>query len=174
VQPVLHKLFIFLMAVLVIVPSAVAGTSSGLAQVKQATQQFRSLGTAKTAGYGILVDAKKIACIDVPGTGGMGVHYVNGKLVGDAAVTAAKPEALVYQPAAGGAMKLVAVEYVVFKAKWDAAHATPPSLFGRPFSLTAKPNRFGLPAFYSLHAWIYKNNPMGTFSPWNPRVTCTA
>jgi hypothetical protein len=161
VQPVLHKLFIFLMAVLVIVPSAVAGTSSGLAQVKQATQQFRSLGTAKTAGYGILVDAKKIACIDMPGTG-------------DAAVTAAKPEALVYQPAAGGAMKLVAVEYVVFKAKWDAAHATPPSLFGRPFSLTAKPNRFGLPAFYSLHAWIYKNNPMGTFSPWNPRVTCTA
>jgi len=169
---VLHKLLVILAAALVIVPSALAGTSSDLAQVKQATQQYRSLGAAKTAGYGILVDAKKIACIDMPGTGGMGVHYVNGKLVGDATVTASKPEALVYQPAAGGAKHLVAVEYVVFKSKWDAAHAAPPSLFGRPFSLTPKPNRFGLPAFYSLHAWIYKNNPMGTFSPWNPTVTC--
>ncbi len=33
-------------------------------------------------------------------------------------------------------------------------------------------NRFGLPAFYSLHAWIWKHNPSGTFEPWNPQVQC--
>ena len=33
-------------------------------------------------------------------------------------------------------------------------------------------NRFGLPAFYSLHAWIWKHNPSGTFSMWNPNVSC--
>jgi hypothetical protein len=33
-------------------------------------------------------------------------------------------------------------------------------------------NRFGLPAFYSLHAWVWKHNPRGTFEPWNPAVRC--
>jgi hypothetical protein len=44
--------------------------------------------------------------------------------------------------------------------------------FGQTFNLTLSPNRFGLPAFYSLHAWIWKHNPAGMFSPWNPDVTC--
>ena len=35
-------------------------------------------------------------------------------------------------------------------------------------------NRFGLPAFYSLHAWIWKHNPAGMFEMWNPNVTCPA
>jgi len=30
----------------------------------------------------------------------------------------------------------------------------------------------GLPAFYSLHAWIWKHNPAGDFAMWNPDVTC--
>jgi hypothetical protein len=38
--------------------------------------------------------------------------------------------------------------------------------------LTPDGNRFGLPAFYSLHAWVWKHNPAGTFAMWNPNVTC--
>ena len=34
------------------------------------------------------------------------------------------------------------------------------------------PNRFGLPNFYELHYWLYKSNPSGTFSDWNPTVSC--
>jgi hypothetical protein len=34
------------------------------------------------------------------------------------------------------------------------------------------PNRYGLPPFYSLHAWIWKPNPSGILTPWNPRVSC--
>jgi hypothetical protein len=33
-------------------------------------------------------------------------------------------------------------------------------------------NRFGLPAYYSLYAWIWKHNPSGTFNLWNPTVKC--
>ena len=102
----------------------------------------------------------------------MGIHYVNGGLVGDPAVDAQKPEALVYEPEQNGRLRLVALEYVVIKSAWDATHSSPPSLFGQTFNLTLSPNRFGLPAFYSLHAWIWKHNPAGMFSPWNPDVTC--
>ena len=35
------------------------------------------------------------------------------------------------------------------------------------------PNRFGLPAFYELHVWAWKNNPSGMFYEWNPHVSCT-
>ena len=38
--------------------------------------------------------------------------------------------------------------------------------------LTAADNRFGLPAYYSLHAWIWLDNPAGMFNMWNPGVSC--
>jgi hypothetical protein len=69
-------------------------------------------------------------------------------------------------------MTLVAVEYVTFQAQWDATHKSRPKLFGQTFMLTPDGNRFGLPAFYSLHAWIWKHNPDGTFAMWNPTVHC--
>jgi hypothetical protein len=47
-----------------------------------------------------------------------------------------------------------------------------PSLFGEPFEATGADNRYGLPPYYSLHAWIWKNNPSGMFKDWNPKVTC--
>jgi hypothetical protein len=146
---------------------------SDLAQAKHATAQFRNINAATNAGYGLFTDAKGIACIDMPGMGAMGVHYVKGALVGDPSINATTPEALVYEPQANGKLKLVALEYVVLKADWDALHSTPPSLFGQPFNVTAAGNRYGLPAFYSLHAWIWKHNPAGTFAMWNPNVTCT-
>jgi hypothetical protein len=49
-------------------------------------------------------------------------------------------------------------------------------LFDQEFMVTPHPNRFGLPAFYSLHAWIWKHNPAedGMFAMWNPDVSCAA
>lgn len=38
--------------------------------------------------------------------------------------------------------------------------------------LVASGNRYGIPAFYELHAWIWKWNPRGLFDDWNSRVTC--
>jgi len=28
------------------------------------------------------------------------------------------------------------------------------------------------PAFYLMHAWVWKPNPAGMFADWNPEVTC--
>jgi hypothetical protein len=143
-----------------------------LRRVKQATDKYHSVEKAKAAGYGLLVDAKGIACIDMPGRGAMGVHYVNGTLVGDGDIDALRPEAMVYEPGPGTRLRLVAVEYVVFQADWDKNHRARPRLFGRRFDFTPSPNRYGLPPFYSLHAWIWRDNPAGTFAMWNPRVHC--
>jgi hypothetical protein len=158
---------------LMLVSSSPAMAGGGLSDARAGTAPFHDLDAAIAAGYGRLVDAAGVACIDNP-AGGMGVHYVKGALVGDAAVNAATPEALVYEPQANGRLRLVAVEYVVFQAAWDAVNDSPPSLFGREFELISSTNRYGLPAFYELHAWIWKSNPSGMFNDWNPNVTCAA
>ena len=75
-------------------------------------------------------------------------------------------------PSEDGNLRLVALEYLALKANWDAHNAAPPSLFGQPFNETGAGNRYGLPAFYSLHAWIWDPNPTDLFFPWNSRVTC--
>jgi len=153
--------------------TAATAHAATLDQVRHATAPFQQLNAAKAAGYGLLTDAAGIHCISDPGgMGAMGVHYVNGDLVGDDTVNALHPEAMVYQPVPGHPLRLVAVEYVVFKAAWDKTHNGRPHLFGHAFMLSPAGNRFGLPAFYSLHAWIWKHNPAGTFEMFNPNVSC--
>ena len=43
---------------------------------------------------------------------------------------------------------------------------------GQLFHLFDSPNRFGLPAFYALHVWAWKENPKGAFVNWRPNVSC--
>jgi hypothetical protein len=153
--------------------SATAGGRSDLDAAKHATRQYRhSTATAEAGGYGLFKDVLGIACIDMPGIGGMGFHYANGNLVGDTVLDPTTPEALVYAPKRKGGVKLAALEYIVFQDAWDAGHSSPPRLFGQEFNFTPAPNRFGIPAYYSLHAWVWKHNPAGKFAPWNPRVSC--
>jgi hypothetical protein len=142
-----------------------------LAHTKQVNNKYVFTGVARAAGYGLLKDAKGIECI-ADSMGGMGVHLVNGTLVGDSRVVASKPEALVYEPDKKGKLHLVAAEYVVFASKWNALHKSPPSLYGHPFALVPAGNRYGLPAFYELHAWMWKHNSMGTFKDFNMSVSC--
>jgi hypothetical protein len=151
---------------------AVAHRHDDLGSLRQATARYHNIAVAEQSKYALLTDAAGIACIDMPGMGGMGVHWANSTLVGDPAIVPNRPEALVYAPDSDGTLRLAAVEYVVIKSAWDATHTSPPSLFGHTFMLTGEPNRFGLPAFYSLHVWVWKHNPAGTFEMWNPRVTC--
>ena len=85
-----------------------------------------------------------------------------------------QPEAVVYARE-NGHRKLVALEYVVLRKDWERVHganAHRPWLYGHRFNLTHAGNRYGLPAFYSLHAWIWKDNPAGRFAMWNPDVHC--
>jgi hypothetical protein len=152
--------------------AAVASPHHDLASLRRATAKYHSIAVAEQNKYALLTDTQGIACIDMPGMGGMGIHWANSTLVGDPAIVPNKPEALVYAPTHDGTLRLVAVEYVVIKSAWDATHKAPPKLFGHTFNLTTAPNRFGLPTFYSLHVWAWKPNPAGTFEMWNPHVTC--
>jgi hypothetical protein len=157
--------------------SARPPSQSALTALRSATNKFHSIAVAEQHGYGLLTDAKGVACIDMPSMpgmpgGGMGVHWADSKLVGDPAVIAKHPEAMVYAPGPHGTLALAAVEYVVLRKDWHATHKQRPRLYGHTFNLTPAPNRFGLPAFYSLHVWAWQHNPAGMFQMWNPQVSC--
>jgi hypothetical protein len=152
-------------------PSAASGDT--IANARSATAIYNNDPTAAlAAGYELLTDAAGTACIDQPGAGAMGVHFVKGALVQSGTLDPTRPQALVYDVQSDGQLHLAAVEYVVFQSAWDTAHPAPPTMFGQQFMLNPAENRFGLPAFYSLHAWIWKDNPSGTFESWNPQVGC--
>jgi hypothetical protein len=159
-------------------PDHVASQPIGLADgrgygplddVRAATRRFRDVDSAIAAGY-----VQFFGCVHEPLAGSMGIHFVDGTLAGDTVIDAAKPEALMYEVAPDGRLTLVGVEYVVFQEAWDAENDEPPSLFGQPFVLVPSTNRYGIPAFYELHAWAWKTNPTGNFHDWNPRVLCPA
>jgi hypothetical protein len=134
--------------------------------VRQATEGFKNVEAAEAVGYGLFH-----GCVSGPERGAMGIHYVNGDLVGDGEIDASQPEALIYE-LRDGRLRLVGVEYVVIAEAWDAAHETPPTLMGQVFHYVGAPNRYRIPAFYELHVWAWKQNPNGMFTDWNPRVSC--
>ncbi len=166
----------FVTAMLILLATALPTAASGdtLANAREATAIYNDPAAAVAGGYDLLTDAADLACIDQPGSGAMGVHYVKGALVQSGTIDAARPQALVYEVQSNGQVRLGALEYVVLQSTWDATHSGPPTLFGQNFMLSPAGNRFGLPAFYSLHAWIWKHNPKGTFEPWNPQVHCAS
>lgn len=158
-----------LATVAIAVPVATAaGTGDDpLQQVRDATRRYRDVDSAIDAGY-----VQFFGCVHEPLAGAMGVHFVNGTLVGDPTIDATKPEALLYDVEPDGQLSLTGAEYIVFQEAWDALHDQAPTLFGQTFTLVPSPNRFGIPAFYELHVWASKINPSGPFNDWNPKVLC--
>jgi hypothetical protein len=146
------------------------------ATARAATHWFHNVDVADAAGYALPPDGPLHECIEnLDGPGAMGLHYINGEFASDTKLDPKKPEALVYEPLRNGRLKLVAVEYVVFAEAWDAEHPDrPPRLFGHDLMLVPEPNRYELPAFYQIHAWVWKHNPDGVHADFNPRVSCDA
>jgi len=143
--------------------------ATGLVKVvRHATARFHDVNVAEAEGYGVF-----LGCVSGEDEGAMGVHYVNGDLVGDAALDAEHPEALIYEQE-NGKLRLIAAEFVVLADDWNAHNDAPPVLMGQSFHFTDSPNRYGLPAFYDLHVWAWKDNPKGMFVEFNPDVSCEA
>ncbi|HKD07288.1 MAG TPA: hypothetical protein VKB79_15405 [Bryobacteraceae bacterium] len=135
--------------------------------VRAAIQQFVDVNAATRANY-----SPAFGCVSGPDHGAMGIHYINGTLVGDGQIDEMKPEALIYEPTAQG-MRLVGVEFIVDAATWLQAHNnTPPALEGQAFQFVGAPNRYGIPAFFELHVWAWRDNPNGAFVDWNNNVSC--
>jgi hypothetical protein len=168
------KFFLATLALLMLLSATAAEATNDLSRARGATARFHDIATAQGAGYGgPLEDLAGISCIANPGVGVMGIHYVNGALVGDASLDAATPEVLVYQQLPNGKLRLVAAEYIVFQGAWlIAGNTAAPTLFGQTLTLVPAGNRYGLPPFYEIHAWIWMNNPSGMFKDWNPSGSC--
>jgi len=137
--------------------------------VRKATARYRDVTVAEADGY-----ALQFGCVTGGDVGAMGLHYVNGPLVMDGLLDATRPEIVIYEPTANGGRKLIGADYLVLAEAWDATHSSPPELMGQLLHLFEAPNRFGLPAFYTLHVWAWKDNPTGTFVNWHSNVSCDA
>jgi hypothetical protein len=137
--------------------------------VRETTEQYKDVAVAKEAGY-----ALAFGCVSGPDTGAMGLHYVNMPLVMDGEIDANRPEIILYEPAGDGQVRLVGADYLVLADAWDKTHPSAPELMGQKFQQFEAPNRFGLPRFYTLHVWAWKDNPTGTFVNWHSNISCDA
>jgi hypothetical protein len=135
-------------------------------EVRAATRDFRDARNASNGGYTSLG-----SCVSGPEQGAMGVHFINEDLLNDPTLKADQPELLVYEQR-GGKLRLVAAEYLVIAEAWHAANPGPPVLDGQHFHYVGSPNRYGLPPFYELHVWSWKDNRFGEFVDFNPAVSC--
>ncbi len=144
-------------------------TNALVATVRDATERFKDVAVAEAEGYQL-----QFGCVSGGDSGAMGLHYVNGPLVMDGELDATRPEIVIYEPAGNGRVRLIGADFLVLADAWDAKHAAPPELMGQLFHLFPAPNRFGLPAFYTLHVWAWKENPTGTFVNWHSNVSCDA
>jgi hypothetical protein len=144
-------------------------TSDLVRVVRRATERFRDVTVAEKEGFVL-----QFGCVTGSEAGAMGMHFVNFPLVTDGVIDATRPEIVIYEPLPGGRLRLIGADYIVLADAWDATHSGPPELMGQLFHLFEAPNRFGLPRFYTLHVWAWKDNPSGTFTNWHSNVSCDA
>lgn len=133
-------------------------TSALLKRVHAATARYHSTVQATKAGYAVVSP-----CVSRLVLGGMGFHWVKGSIV-DPVFNPMEPEGLLYAPDKHGKLKLVAVEYIVL----DVGQARP--YFGDHLMDIRGTPRPG--PHWSLHVWLYEENPNGVFTPYNPSVVC--
>ncbi len=125
----------------------------------------RDLAIARkaTARYQDVLEALKDGYADIGVVlPNMGRHFLKDSLV-DARFEVERPEVLVYQEDLGGRFKLVAVEYAVPLP----LSATAPEGFPGGADQWFPDQRFNL---WTLHAWVFRENPDGIFNPTNRRV----
>lgn len=166
-------------------------------EVRSIAERYRDVNVAKAEGY--TTDNKCVTAqmLGFPAEmGAMGLHYVRRDMLGlppspspsgSGRVSGAgthidfrKPAMLVYEPQADGSLVLVAVENLVFASAWHErlGRKEPPAFHGRPYELLAdKPHTrideaHGWEPHYERHVWLFRDNPNGVYSPFNPLVTC--
>jgi hypothetical protein len=149
-------------------PDQLENASALIRIVRESTERFQDVHAAENEGYRL-----KFGCVSGDDFGAMGLHYVNDTLVANGIVDATRPQIVLYEAQPDGSLKLTGADYLVVADAWDASHpGVTPQLMGQIFHYFASPNRFGLPAFYTLHVWAWKENPKGAFVNWHPDVSC--
>lgn len=169
-RPVVRAITVFAVAAGLLVvgmatPAAAGGTLSGL---RAATARYHSVKRAVADGF-----VPSEHCVELPGVGGMGFHYVNPERLTDGVLDPKRPDILLYARGKGGKLRLAGVEWFAVDPDQDlATDAGRPALFGQPFNGPMLGHEPNMPIHFDLHAWVWQHNPAGTFAPWNPTVTC--
>jgi hypothetical protein len=135
--------------------------------VRESTERFSDVSVAEAEGY-----ALQFGCVTGPDAGAMGLHYVNMDLVNKGVLDPTRPQIVIYEPTPRGTLQLIGADFLLIAEAWDKKKQGPPQLMGQLFHYWESPNRFGLPAFYTLHVWAWKENPQGAFVNWHPHVSC--
>lgn len=136
-----------------------------LAEVREALRKYEDPVVAVRDGY-----LSTLGCVEYA-EGTMGVHFLNVAHIGPTP-DPFRPQILVYEPAEGGRLRLVAAEWLIPLATGVAER---PSLFGRPFDGPMEGHEPLMPRelrHYDLHVWLFKENPAGLFNATNPAVGC--
>ena len=162
------------------VPASAAG---GWQAVRAASARYHSLVQASNAGYSL---AGEPCVAEAPGT--MGIHAVNMGLAGDLDIDPLRPEIMLYLPTDDGDYELVAVEYWSIAlanspngpVPWFDASPPPsgffnpaPTVLGQTLDGPMPGHNPSMPWHYDLHAWLWADNPAGTFAPFNPSLSCS-
>jgi hypothetical protein len=158
-------------------------TVKQLETARRATEKYRDVRVAEADGY-------RAYGPDVPG---MGIHYVRERTEHGFALD--QPSILLYEKDARvpGGLALAGVSYLLVApegsdgqpvnspfakalAKWHrhenicvlADRSTPQGLTAE--QCTARGGHFTAETQWMVHAWIWKDSPLGVFSPTNPNV----
>jgi hypothetical protein len=158
-------------------------TTEQLTAARRATEKYRDVRAAKADGYQAIG----------PNVPGMGVHYVRTRRRDHFSIT--EPPILMYErdPTAPAGLRLVGVSYLFVGpsgpdgqptdapfpkalAHWHK-HNNVCVLADNSASVdltetqcTSKGGRFTGETSWMVHAWIWKDSPLGVFSPTNPLV----
>ncbi|MGH7559373.1 MAG: hypothetical protein ACREMD_16640 [Gemmatimonadota bacterium] len=165
-----------------------------LTAIRTATAKYEDVDVALADGY--LRDPTNLCALPSEEglpiqLGAMGIHFFRPDLLQITAMGPrvagtgthtdfTQPAVLIYYPDESGALKLGAVENLVFEGAWKAAgNAGPPEFHGRQYwhriDNPTTPDVDEAHMFephYELHIWLYKDNPGGMFSPYNSAVSC--
>lgn len=165
----------FLLGLLLLGPAAADEPyKAELDALRQAMEKYKDYQVAVRDLY-----LSTVGCVHYDGSkheghveyakGAMGVHFVNLTIQGP--LDPMKPNVLIYEPV-GDKLELVAVEWLV---PLTADTKERPTLFGQPFLGPMEGHEPLIPkefVHYDLHAWLFKDNPLGMFNPVNPDVKC--
>jgi hypothetical protein len=177
-------------------PPAATATDPTLEQMRAATERFRDVKVALAEGYVRDPMDHCVVAQDIgrpAQEGAMGIHYIRMDLLGingppnprvDGTSTHTdftKPAILLYEPKADGSLELVGVENLVFKKAWAAAgHESPPTFHGVVWDsmeddpATPADEAHMFTPHFDRHVWLYRENPKGLFTEFNPNVSCAA
>lgn len=188
--------YLFISAAAVAVPSCQTREGEpSLEEVRAVSQKYRDVNVAKAEGYTTDNKCVTAAMLGHPEQmGAMGLHYVrrdllglppkplppgSGKVSGTGTHTDFRnPAMLVYEPQPDGSLELVAVENLVFASAWHRKSEAPPKFHGRTYPLlkddlkSKLDEAHGWEPHYEQHLWVFRDNPNGAYSPFNPAVTC--